>query len=401
LARKTIFMVAESQYPDDPRVFREAQYLQRNHRIFLLVLKNGPRKALERSEGVTVLRIPNISKIGGLLQKIPFIGKLHYMVCYTYITLAAQLVYLVTWPIYRYGFIHAHNPPDTYFVLGAMGKVLGSKFVFDVHDLSPELYISRYPGRLGIIYKLLKTNEGWSCRMADMIITTNESYRDTLAARYEIEQGKIHIVRNDPDLDEYEMYDFSDTPKDHDRFILLFIGAVNPQDGLGTLLEIISALVSEHGRDDIMLIVVGDGDALPQCRDRVQELGIQDFVDFKGYIRERREIQKYLHMADICLEPAPSNPVNDLSTFVKIMEYMAARKPVVAFDLPESRKSADDTAILIPPGDIARFTEAILELLEDKALRDRLGDMGFERIRNELNWQKSILVLGEAYSSLT
>jgi len=400
MAVKTIFMVVESLFPEDPRVFRESEYLKQNYRIFILALGEKSKKVLERSGRITVFRIPNMSGVGSVLQKIPLIGKFHYMISYLYITLVAVMTFIATWPLYRYRYIHVHNPPDTFFVLGGLGKLLGTKFVYDVHDLSPELYVSRYPGRFGFIYKTLNIFEGWSCKLADTIITTNVSYKNTLVDRHHLDREKIYIVRNDPDLDEYVKYDFSDIQKDQHRWVLLFIGAINPQDGLDILLEVVHLLVRDHGREDLILLIVGDGDALPDSKIRAQELGVEDYIEFKGFVRERREIQRCLHLADVCVEPAPSNPVNDLSTFVKIMEYMAARKPIVAFDLPESRFSADDSAILIQPGDIAAFALSVVKLLEDRELRVSLGERGYNRIHETLNWRNATRTLGEAYSSM-
>jgi glycosyltransferase involved in cell wall biosynthesis len=288
-------------------------------------------------------------------------------------------------------------------MIGIFYKLVGKKYVFDHHDLSPELYLTRVSGKRDIIYRGLIFFEGLACRFSDIIISTNESYRQIEIDRYSVDSQKIFIVRNNPIVNDCIVGgdgNSSAKPDNQIKKILLFLGSINPQDGVDGLLQIVHYLVYVLKRKDFVCRIIGDGDYLDTAKRLSRELNIIDHVEFTGMITDREKLKKYLAQADIGIEPAPLNEVNKYSTFIKVMEYMAASKPVVAFDLVETRYSVDGAALLVPPRDHEGFAHAIEKLLNAPLLREQLGKTGLERIEKELNWEKTAVNLTKAYAAL-
>lgn len=406
MKKPNILMIVENDFPGDIRVRKEANLLKEFYKVTVIALKNSSEKFYEIEDDIEVFRVPELHLPGlNLKNKLikSFFNKTSYFLQYFYLTILSSIIFSCTYIKRKYKVIHVHNPPDTLFIVGLLGKIFSVKFIFDHHDLSPELYLTRFSGRKDFAYKILIRCEKLSCKLADIIISTNESYKQIEMDRHHVDSKKIHIVRNNPILSEclLEKNDDNDCIKGKNKKELLFLGAINPQDGLDVLMKILHYLVNDLNRKDFICNIVGDGDSLQSVKQIAKELDLMDYVDFKGLIFEREKIKEYLYLADVCVEPAPDNELNRRSTFIKIMEYMAAGKPTVAFDLKETRYSADGAAILMKSGDIIGFAEAIEKLLDEPKLREELGKAGLERIENELNWEKASLNLTEAYRALS
>jgi glycosyltransferase involved in cell wall biosynthesis len=295
--------------------------------------------------------------------------------------------------------IHAHNPPDTLFIVGAFHKLFGKKFVFDHHDLSPELYRSRYNAGDNAVAHCLGILEWMSLKCSDVAIATNESYRAIDIARNGIAPAKVFIVRNGPDLKRVQRMDPDPSLTSKKPIILGYVGAMNPQDGVDYLLRSLAILAKDLSRTDFYCVLIGEGDSLSALKMLVTELGIADHVQFTGFIPDETLV-RYLSSADICLDPNPSSPLNDVSTWIKVMEYMALGKPVVSFDLKETRASAADAAVYVRPNDERKFAEAIAELMDDPARRQRMGEYGRTRVVKELGWHVTSRNLVKAYARL-
>ena len=395
MKKKSILMIVENCFPGDPRVRKEAEVLKTHYRIVVIALKKMKwEKCYEVHNDITILRMPEFPSLQ--------LGKVRYIMEYLYFTLCSAALFLGSHLFFRYKVIHVHNPPDTLFFVGSLGKIFGVKFVYDHHDLSPELYLTRFTDKKDLIYKTMIFFEKLSCKLANAIICTNESYKRIEMTRHGVKENKIFIVRNNPIIDECSLTNSRKNSSGNtiDKKILLFLGSINPQDGLDTLLHILHYLVNELNRKDFVCNIVGDGDSLDSLKTLASKLGLEAFVDFKGFVSDREKIREYLSSSDIGLEPAPENELNKHSTFIKIMEYMAAAKPIVAFDLVETRFSADSSAILIPPGDLGGFARAIQKLLDEPALRDELGRKGLQRVSQELTWGKASKNLNDAYKSI-
>lgn len=398
--RPRILMVVENYFPADTRVRNEAQTLKDHHQITVIALKREEETFHEIWQDIEIFRIPELRLPDVNIQN-PFIRgltkKVGYILYYLYFTLGAACVFVSTHVFRRYEVLHIHNPPDTLFILGVLAKTLGMKFVFDHHDLSPELFLTRFSQK-GIVYKLLVAFEGLCCKLANVVIETNESYKEVDMERHNINPAKAFIVRNDPVLAEWRGRD-GDRGK-NTKPSLLYVGCINPQDGVEFLLRSLHYLVDVLKCQDFYCTIVGDGDSLPEMKRLCESLRLSNLMEFPGYIYDRQRLMEYFTKADICLEPAPDNPLNRHSTFIKVIEYMAAGKPIVAFDLKETRYSAGNSAELVPPGDVEAFAWAIKGLIEDEELRASLGKKALERVEQKLNWNASSLVLREAYKIL-
>jgi glycosyltransferase involved in cell wall biosynthesis len=278
--------------------------------------------------------------------------------------------------------------------------LFGKRFVFDHHDLSPELYRSRFgTNASGWVSHVLQLLEAGSVRLASVVIATNSSYRDIDVQRHSIDPSKIFIVRNGPDLKRVRLVEPDERLRAMGRTILGYVGAMNPQDGVDYLLRAVHYLLNDLKRSDFYCVLIGEGDSKPELEALARALGLDDHVWFTGFVSDEQMI-RYLSTADICLDPNPSSPLNDVSTWIKVMEYMALGKPVVSFDLKETRTSAREAAVYVQPNDEAAFGKAVLDLMNDPARRIRMGEAGQSRVQRELNWSITSRNLLSAYNYL-
>lgn len=402
-------MVVDQCYPWDPRVRKEATTLRRaNYEIIVIAVRGKGQKIREEVDGVLVYRIPKMSlpvrrgsrrsaSYWKALAKVQAISSF----CFEHILFTLTSFAMSCYIYLQYGFniIHLHNPPDTLFLIGAFYKLIRVHYVFDHHDLSPDLYRVRLSKGEDFMYMVLLMFEKLSCRISDLVISTNESYRDIEVSRHKVYSDKIFIVRNNP-IFNGGIPSIGKSGPDNLKKVLLFLGMINPQDGVDQLLHILRYLVRERGVGDFVCKIVGDGDALPYVKELANKLQIEEYVRFEGFTDDGEAIHEYLKSCDIGIEPAPDNELNRYSTFIKVMEYMAAGKPVVAFDLKETRYSLGEFGILIPPGDVNGFALAIERLLKEPQLGRTLGSGGQEKIKDELNWDHSAANLLAAYKSL-
>jgi glycosyltransferase involved in cell wall biosynthesis len=402
-------MLVENNFPADTRVRNEAFTLASNGlRVTVIALRGKGEAGREIVNGVTVYRVPRLT----LFEKLPKSGAsfasrllrriavlIGYVSEYAYFTMACLTLSLYAAIRERFDVVHAHNPPDTLVIVAAVLKLLGKKSVFDHHDLSPELYLSRYKTGESAITAALRMFERMSVRLADVVIATNESYKSTDIERNGAEPNRVFVVRNGPDLHRVSLVDADPTLASKGKIVLGYVGAMNPQDGLDYLIRALSCLVYELGRREFYCVLIGSGDSLDELRRQATEARLDEYLHFTGFIPDSQMI-RYLSTADICLDPNPSSPLNDVSTWIKVMEYMALGKPVVSFDLKETRTSAGDAALYVPPNDEKAFATAIARLMDDSLLRRQLGECGRARVMNELSWQVTSQNLLRAYDYL-
>jgi glycosyltransferase involved in cell wall biosynthesis len=404
-----VLMLVQNEFPFDTRVRNESALLAgEGYDVTVICLKRKSEKFAETVEGIRVYRLPRIE----FFQKAPAGGEnffkrqltkfkafLGYIAEYAYFTLGCLILSLYV--AIRHGFdvIHAHNPPDTLFLVALPFKLLGKKFVFDHHDLAPELYQSRYRTRGNIVLWGLLWAEKCSLKLADVTIATNESYKEIQIQRGGRRAEKCFVVRNGPGPDRMDVVAPSPRLRQMGKPILCYIGCLNPQDGLDYLLRALAQLTFELKRDDYYCVIMGSGDSLEDLRKMNRELGLEKQVEFTGYVSDA-DLRANLSAADICLDPDPSSPLNDVSTWIKIMEYMAYGKPIVSFDLKETRYSARDAAIYVEPNDERGFAVAIAQLMDDAQLRAKMGSSGRNRVERELQWSRVGSNLAAAYREL-
>jgi glycosyltransferase involved in cell wall biosynthesis len=293
----------------------------------------------------------------------------------------------------RFDVVHAANPPD-FLLLAARGlRRAGTRFVFDHHDLAPELYESRY-GRRGLLGRLLLLVERLAFRQADVVIATNESYRRIAVERGGKRPEDVFVVRNGPDLARFRPQPPDPAWRRGAEHLIAYVGMMGVQDGVDNALRALHVLRAR--RDGWRAVFAGDGDRRPELERLSAELGLGDCIEFTGLIPQD-DVIRLLATADVCLAPEPSSPLNDKSTMVKVAEYMAMARPIAAHALPETRATAGDAAVYAECETPEGLAAAIDTLLEDGALRDALGAEGRARVEEQLAWKHSAQALLAAY----
>ena len=379
-------------YPQDGRVRREAVALTAaGYHVTVIAPVDKGQLRRETINGVDVYRYAAPPAGTGLWG---------YLIEYGWSLLAAFALSLVV--LVRGGFdvIHAHNPPDLFVLIALLYKVLGKRFVFDHHDLSPEMYDARFRGKGNqMVKRALIAFERLSCRAANHVIATNQSYRALEIKRDGVSPDRVTIVRNGPELNSLRDADADPQLAALNKVIIGYVGVMGVQDGADYLIRALGHLRNDAQRADFHCVLVGDGEALPDLKTLVQQLHLSDQVTFTGWV-DSQAVARYLATMDICAAPEPSNPYNDWSTVIKITEYMTVGKPTVAFDLPEHRFTAQRAALYVTPNDERAFAEAFARLMDDAALRQTLGAAGRQRIETELAWQYCAPNLLAAYQQL-
>ncbi|MFJ9037799.1 glycosyltransferase family 4 protein [Streptomyces sp. NPDC102406] len=294
--------------------------------------------------------------------------------------------------------VHACNPPDLLFLPALRLKRLGARFVFDQHDLVPELYLSRFDRGEDLLYRAVCALERLTYRAADIVLATNESYRDVAVHRGGRRPEDVFVVRSAPQTDRFQPVPAEPELKRGKPHLLCYLGVMGPQDGVDYALRALAKLRDELGRTDWHAVFVGSGDAFDAMVELSRELGLCDQVEFTGRIPDA-DLVRYLSTADVCLSPDPRNPLNDVSTMNKVLEYMAMGRPIVSFDLREARVSAGEAAVYAPANDEAAFAKLVALLLDDPEKRARMGRIGQERVTGELSWRNSQASLLAAYAA--
>jgi glycosyltransferase involved in cell wall biosynthesis len=303
------------------------------------------------------------------------------------------------WRTRRFDAIHACNPPDLLFLVGGFFKLLfGTRFLFDHHDINPELYEAKF-GRRDLFYKLMILFERWSFKTADVSIATNNSYKRIAVERGGMAPDKVYVVRSGPKLDRLRIQPPKPELKRGRQYLVGYVGVMGAQEGIDLLLQAARHLVVVLGRKDVHFGLVGGGTSLDQMKKMAQELGIADYVTFTGRVPDQ-DLLDMLNTADVCVNPDVANDMNDKSTMNKIMEYMALGKPIVQFDLVEGRYSAQQASVYARKNDPVDMADKIAALLDDPAARARMGEFGRNRVINELEWEYEAPKLLAAYDRL-
>ncbi|HEY3007304.1 MAG TPA: glycosyltransferase family 4 protein, partial [Micromonosporaceae bacterium] len=258
--------------------------------------------------------------------------------------------------------VHACNPPDLFFLVARWLKRRGARFVFDQHDLVPELYLSRFGRGADLLYRAVCWLERRTYRAADVVIATNESYREAALTRGGKRPEDVFVVRSAPVVERFRRVPADDSLRHGKAYLLCYLGVMGPQDGVDYALRSLARLRHEFGRADWHAAFIGAGDTFEAMCILARDLGLSDVVEFTGRIPDE-DLLRYLSTADVCLSPDPLNPLNDVSTMNKIMEYMAMSRPIVSFDLREARVSAGEAAVYAPANDESEFAKLIAVLL--------------------------------------
>jgi glycosyltransferase involved in cell wall biosynthesis len=313
-------------------------------------------------------------------------GVLSYVLEFAYCWLRTSLLSLTVRRREGFGVLQACNPPDTYWLLALLWRARHVRFVYDQHDLCPEVYRARF-GRRGLLHKALLLLEQASYRVADQVISTNESYREIATRRGHRRPEQSTVVMSAPDPTVMRPGDPDPSLRNGRRYLCTYVGIMGPQDGVDRLLHAIDAYVHVLGRDDCHFALLGFGDCLPELKELAAELGIEPWVTFTGRVGQE-EIGRWLSSSDLGVTPDPMCEFNDRSSMNKTLEYMAHGLPQVAFDLTETRRSAGMSAVYVEEDEDKAFAVAIADLLDDPVRRRIMGRAGRQRIESTLSWQR-------------
>ncbi|BBZ79564.1 glycosyltransferase WbuB [Mycolicibacterium anyangense] len=295
--------------------------------------------------------------------------------------------------------VHACNPPDLLFLVALALRPFGTRFVFDHHDLVPELFQSRFSRPSAILYWATRFVERLTFAAADGVISTNESYRQVAIGRGKVPPERVTVVRSAPDLSRFVPRPPDDSLRNSKRYLLAYLGVMGPQDGVDYALRALKILRDDIGRDDFHCIFMGAGDSYADMVALAKSLDIDDIAEFPGRVPDEY-VQRCLSTADVCLSPDPLNPLNNVSTMNKVLEYMAMSRPIVSFELIEARHSAGDAAIYVSANDEVAFARAISDLLDDPTRRAEMGQFGRSRLERQLSWEFSSRQLVAFYQRL-
>ena len=300
----------------------------------------------------------------------------------------------------KFGAIQACNPPDIFWPIAlVLRKIDGTRFVFDHHDLCPELYESRFPEGPRLPYRALRALEKRTHRTADHVISTNESYRNIAIARSGKSPADVTVVRSGPDPNRLQRGEAHPELRRGHRYLAAYLGVMGPQDGVDIVLRAADIVVHGLHREDIAFTLIGSGDCFDDLVSLRDELGLAEHVELTGRAPDQL-VGQILSTADVGLSPDPKNPLNDVSTMNKTMEYMAFELPVVAFDLCETRVSAGEAGVYVEPNDITQYAEAIVSLIDDEATRVKLGKLGRTRVEQELAWRHQARAYLQVYRTI-
>ena len=376
-----LIIVQNLPVPLDRRVWLECQALiARGYSVSVICPKGPGDPARHHIDSVDIYKYAPAPEAKGLLG---------FAWEFTYSWVRTAWLSLKVHRNRRFDIIQACNPPDTYWLLALLWRGAGVKFVFDHHDLNPELFISRFGAPRGVLksleYRGLLWLERRTFRAADRIISTNESYKAIAIQRGHRRPDEVVVVRSGPDTTQMRPI-YPERPRAADEINLVYLGIMGPQDGVDQVLLVVDELVHRRGRTNVTATLLGFGDCLEDLKQQSTELGLDDHVTFTGRV-DRIEIAEHLSRADIGLCPDLKTPLNDLSTMNKTMEYMAYGLPAVSFDLLETQVSGSDCLLYVPSGDIAAFADAIETLIDDPRLRTELGKRARSRVATELDWR--------------
>ena len=385
--RKILIIVENLPLPFDRRVWHECRTLTAAGAEVAVICPTGKgyEAPYEEIEGVHIYRHP---------LPLDAKGASGYLLEY-----GAALFHetRLAWKVWRkHGFdtIQGCNPPDLLFLIAWQFKLLGKRYIFDHHDINPELYEAKF-GKRGFFWQLMVLFEKLNFWSANVVISTNQSYRAIAMERGGKADEDVFIVRSGPDLNRLEIMAPNPELKNGRDHMVGYVGVMGDQEGIDLLLESAREIVFDKGRN-VQFVLVGGGPALDDLQAMAADMGLADHVTFTGRAPDA-ELFEVLSSADVCVNPDRVNAMNDKSTMNKGMEYMAFGKPQVQFEVTEGRFSAQDASLYAIPNDTGDLAAKILELLDDPERCETMGAYGRSRVERELSWDYQVDTLIAAY----
>ena len=377
-ARSCVIVVENLPVPFDRRVWQEAQALRRaGMQVSVICPMNEAYPApYEEIDGIAIYRHP---------LPLEARGKLAFLVEYAF-ALLHELRLLTK--IYRekgFSVIQACNPPDLIFLVALPFKLLGVRFIFDQHDLGPELFITKF-GRKGPFYWLLRCVEWLTYKSAHLVITANDTFREIAIRRGGKAPEVVSAVYSIPDKNHIHRVEPEPGLRKGRKLILGYLGIIGDQDGLDHLIRAVAHLIKAIGFVDFHTVVVGDGPALASSRALAAELGVDDAVTFTGYL-SGPALLRHLSAFDVGVIPDPVNATNDKMSMNKVFEYCALGIPTAAYPLTETMRLLGEAGVYAPTPDPEGLARACLTLFQDDGVRLAKAEQAAQLSATTFRWE--------------
>jgi len=375
--QKHILIIIENlPAPFDRRVWQEATALKEHGAEVSIVCPKmkGYTQSFEEIDGIKIYRHPLPPEARG-----PIGYLIEYSAAMFWEFLLAARIFLK----HPFQVIHGCNPPDLIFVVALPFKLFGVKYVFDHHDINPELYVAKF-NRKDWLYKAMLLLEKLTFKVANYSIATNHSYREIAIHRGRMNPTKVKVVRSGPSLERLRITEGNSCHKKGKKFLVGYVGVIGEQEGLDLLLESVAYIKNQ--RDDTHFAIVGSGTDLAKIQDLCSKMGLTKDITFYGRVSDEILLE-VLNTCNLCVNPDKPTAMNNLSTMNKIMEYMALRKPIVQFDLKEGRASALEASLYAENNNTKDFANKITYLLDHPDKAREMAEYGYQRVKNELSWE--------------
>lgn len=389
-AGKHVLIVIENlPAPFDRRVWQEANTLKDNGAEVTIICPQmkGYTAPFEQINGIDIYRHPLPLEARGAVGYL-----LEYGTAIFWEFVLACKIYLKK----PFHVIQGCNPPDLIFITALFFKLLGVKYVFDHHDINPELYIAKF-GKKDFLYRTMVFFERLTFMTANFSIATNESYKEIAIRRGKMPANKVQVIRSGPSLSRLRIIPPVESHKKGRKFLVGYVGVIGEQEGLDLLID--AAKLLREKRDDVQYAIVGGGTDLDLLKDYAAKAGVGDIFEFYGRVSDE-VLLEVLNTADVCVNPDKPTEMNNLSTMNKIMEYMSLKKPIVQFDLKEGKASALKASLYARHHDLSDFGDKIAYLLDHPEVRAEMGEYGHGRVKNELSWDYESVRLVHFYQKV-
>lgn len=388
---RVVTLLENNPYPRDVRVRPHMEALAAaGYQVTVICPRAPGQRWTEIINGVRIYRFLTLAANAHAAR---------YIMEFFWATFVMTILTLWVWMRHGMDVLHIYNPPESLFVAGLLPKLAGKIIVYDLRDIAPELYQSKFKRSSGILYDLLIWMERVMSRLADHIIVVNQSYEKVVVERDRVAPERISIVRQAPDINQVKQTEPDPNIRARASTIIAYLGSMAGQDGIDHLLMALQYLDQRFNYKDWLCVLIGPAEDQQALVALAAELGVSGRTWFHGYMPTERWLP-ILSSADICVEPCPANPLNNISTMNKIMDYMALCKPTVTYDLPEHRATAGEAALYAQPNDQVDFARQIARLIDDATLRSQLGTIGLQRMEQLFAWQYQKQRLLDVYKML-